>query len=116
MFRVVGKNEKPVLRPRLRAVLKVNELLHCRGVSRASRHLRVTLSVTDSVSRTSITSQLTGVSNRTVVDVGDDAKKPDMRDTAIFARSLGSTPRSPNRNPVADITGSCIQCQMAESR
>lgn len=65
----------------------------------------VTLTVTDSVSRPSLISQLVQVVNRTVWDIDGDGKVTDMKDIAIVAKAFGSTPGSPNWNPIADITG-----------
>jgi hypothetical protein len=43
---------------------------------------------------------------RSIFDLsGDGSGHVDMRDVAIVARAFGSTPGSPNWNPLADITG-----------
>ena len=64
----------------------------------------VTLTVTDSVSRTNTISQLVQVVNRTLWDL-DGNGKIDITDVAICAKAFGSKPGSPNWNPIADITG-----------
>ena len=66
----------------------------------------VTLTITDSVGRTNSASQIVQVLNVTVkmYDLNGD-NKIDMKDVAIAARAFGSTPGSPNWNPVADING-----------
>jgi PKD repeat protein len=66
----------------------------------------VTLTVVDSVGRAASTSNTIQVSNVTVkmYDLTKDGKI-DMRDVAIVARAFGSTPGSPNWNPIADING-----------
>jgi len=71
-----------------------------------SGNFTVTLTVEDSVGRTASTSNLIQVSNVTIkmYDLNQDGKI-DMRDIAIAARAFGSTPGSPNWNPVADVNG-----------
>lgn len=64
----------------------------------------VALTVTDSVSRTSLLSQLVQVTNRTLWDLNGDGKI-DMRDIGISAKAFGSVPGNPLWNPIADITG-----------
>jgi PKD repeat protein len=70
----------------------------------------VTLTITDSVSRTSIVSQLIQVVNRPPWDISGDGIT-DMRDLAIVVRAFGTygpnylypgSPASPNWNPAAD--------------
>jgi PKD repeat protein len=67
----------------------------------------VGLTVTDSVGRINVTSQLIHVLNFSIlqiVDLNGDGKI-DMRDIAIVARAFGSVPGDPLWNPRADITG-----------
>lgn len=65
----------------------------------------VALTVTDSVSRTNLTSQLAQVINRTLWDLDGDARITDMKDVAVVAKAFGSVTGSPRWNPIADITG-----------
>jgi hypothetical protein len=65
----------------------------------------VALTVKDSVLRTNSTSRLVQVINRTLWDLDGDGKVTDMKDIAIVAMAFGSTPESPNWNPIADNTG-----------
>lgn len=64
----------------------------------------VTLTVTDSVSRTNQIAHIVQVVSHPVWDVDSDGKT-DIKDISTVAKAFGSTPGSPNWNPIADITG-----------
>lgn len=65
----------------------------------------VTLTVTDSVSRTNQTSQPVQAINRTLWDLDGDGIMTDIKDISIMGKAFASTPGKSNWNPIADING-----------